>query len=147
MSNKEKPLQTSCGYLLKKTQHALRLHMDNHLRTIDLTTPQYAVLSQLEQHPGISNADLARAAFITPQTMYTIICNLENRNLIKRIPAKNHGRILQTQLTKQGLEMVLQAHQLITQAELTMFKAITKSEQKLFEQLLSRCFENLNKPI
>jgi DNA-binding MarR family transcriptional regulator len=38
--------------------------MDKALRSLELTTPQYAVLAQLELKPGISNAALARSAFI-----------------------------------------------------------------------------------
>ena len=57
------------GYKLKQTQHSLRLRMDEALKTFDLTTPQYAVLAQLELRPGISNAALARSSFITAQTM------------------------------------------------------------------------------
>ena len=49
MSNdKEAGVKSLLGYKLKKTQHALRLHMDEALRALDLTTPQYAVLAQLE---------------------------------------------------------------------------------------------------
>jgi hypothetical protein len=36
----------SLWYKLKKRQHALCLHMDDALRTLDLTTLQYAVLAQ-----------------------------------------------------------------------------------------------------
>jgi DNA-binding MarR family transcriptional regulator len=57
------------GYALKRAQHALRVSMDEVLRPLGLTTPQYAVLCAIEADPGISNASLARAAFVTAQTM------------------------------------------------------------------------------
>jgi DNA-binding MarR family transcriptional regulator len=82
--DKEIGVKSLLGYKLKKTQHALRLHMDEALRTIDLTTPQYAVLAQLELKPGASNAALARSAFITAQTMHGIVSNLEKRVLVER---------------------------------------------------------------
>ena len=114
------------GYKLKQTQHSLRLRMDEALRTLDLTTPQYAVLAQLELRPGISNAALARSSFITAQTMHGIVSNLEKRNLVKRKSDPQHGRILCTELTKQGMKVVQQAHNIISKVEASMTSTIPK---------------------
>jgi len=132
------------GYKLKQTQHSLRLHMDEALRTLDLTTPQYAVLAQLELRPGISNAALARSSFITAQTMHGIVLNLEKRSLVKRKSDPKHGRILATQLTAQGLKVVQHAHKMISKAEASMTATMTDDNKVLLEKLLIECFNNLN---
>lgn len=132
------------GYKLKKTQHILRLHMDEALRSLDLTTPQYAVLSQAELKPGISNAALARAAFITPQTMHGIVANLEKRGLIIRKNDPEHGRILRTELTDLGQKVVANAHEIIRRIEAKMLNNISNEHKLLFEKLLLECFNNLN---
>ena len=129
---------------LKKTQHALRLHMDAALKAIDLTTPQYAVLAQLEMEGGISNAELARRSFITAQTMHGIVQNLENRGLIKRENAPKNNRILSTTLTKQGLSTVQKAHRLIKDIENDMTSTMTTSQKDLLENMLSECLANLD---
>ncbi len=131
------------GYKLKKTQHALRLHMDEALRTLDLTTPQYAVLAQLELKPGASNAALARSAFITAQTMHGIVANLEKRVLIQRKSDTSHGRILCTELTDQGQEVVKQAHDMIRDVEARMLATVSVEHKILLEKLLLECFNNL----
>ena len=68
--------------------------MDRALVELNLTTPQYSVLSELHEFPGLSNADLARKSFVTPQTMNLIVQNLEARELIGRStvhePRKDH---------------------------------------------------------
>lgn len=56
--------------------------MDEALRSLGLTAPQYAVLSAVELEAGISNARLARAAFVTPQTVQGILANLERQGLL-----------------------------------------------------------------
>ena len=132
------------SYKLKQTQHSLRLHMDEALKTLDLTTPQYGVLAQLELRSGISNADLARSSFITAQTMHGIVSNLEKRNLVKRKSDPQHGRILCTELTKQGMKVVQQAHKIIRGVETAMTSTITEDNKVLLEQLLLACFNNLN---
>ena len=142
-SDKEVGVKSLLGYKLKKTQHALRLQMDEALRNLDLTTPQYAVLAQLELRPGISNAALARSSFITPQTMHGIVSNLEKRGLVQRKNDASHGRILCTELTDQGMKVVQQAHDMIRSVELRMLSTLSKEHKALLEKLLLECFNNL----
>lgn len=142
--DKELNVAELLGYKLKQTQHALRLRMDEVLTSLDLTTPQYAVLAQLELRPGISNAALARSSFITAQTMHGIVSNLEKRNLVKRKADPEHGRILRTELTQQGSKVVKQAHELIYTIESRMTATISTDHQVLLEKLLRECFNNLN---
>lgn len=117
--------------------------MDDALRLLDLTTPQYAVLAQLELKPGISNAALARSAFITAQTMHGIVSNLEKRGLIQRKGNTSHGRILCTELTDQGLRVVEQAHDMIRTVEARMLATVSADHKALLENLLLECFNNL----
>ena len=132
------------GYQLKKTQHALRMQMDDVLKTLDLTTPQYSVLAQLEVEGGLSNAELARRSFITAQTMHGIVSNLEIRGLIKRKGASQHGRILCTELTDRGYEVVILAHKMIQAVEKRMLYTVSDDQKLLLEKLLMECFDNLN---
>jgi DNA-binding MarR family transcriptional regulator len=141
--DKEVGVKSLLGYKLKKTQHALRLHMDEALRALDLTTPQYAVLAQLELKPGASNAALARSAFITAQTMHGIVANLEKRGLIQRKNDVSHGRILCTELTNQGHKVVTQAHDMICDVEARMLATVSGEHKALLEKLLLECFNNL----
>lgn len=136
-------VQSLLAYKLKKTQHALRLHMDEALRALDLTTPQYAVLAQLELKPGVSNASLARSAFITAQTMHGIVSHLEKRGLVERKRDTAHGRILCTELTNQGYQVVTQAHDRIRAVESRMLATMNKQNQLLLEKWLTECYHNL----
>jgi DNA-binding MarR family transcriptional regulator len=142
-SDKEIGVKSLFGYKLKKTQHALRTSMDEALRAFDLTTPQYAVLAQLELKPGASNAELARSAFITAQTMHGIVSNLEKRGLVERKNDASHGRILCTELTDQGHKVVAQAHDMISAVESRMLATVSREHKVLLEKLLIECFNNL----
>ncbi len=133
----------STGYILKKAQQMLRLKMDQAIAPLTLTTPQYAVLARLEESPGISNADLARDSFITPQTMHSIVANLEKKHLVKRKQSPEHGRILCTQLTSQGKLVVKKAHSLVESAEKKMLRSISAKSKKILEALLLECIDNL----
>src|SRR5580704_18516966 len=94
------------GYRLKITQHLLRQRLDAELSAIGTTAPQNAALLAIADNPRISNASLARAAFVTPQTMQAILVNLERGGLIVRSPHPGHGRVIMTELTKAGQKAV-----------------------------------------
>ncbi len=131
------------GYLLKRAQAALRSELDRVLESKGLTTPQYAVLSALERDPGLSNADLARRSFVTPQTMIRIVENLESLGLIRREPHLTHGRILVASLTREGKRLVGACHEGVDAVERRMLQGLSTSERSTLQKLLARCVDAL----
>ncbi|MCX5387331.1 MarR family winged helix-turn-helix transcriptional regulator [Streptomyces sp. NBC_00083] len=90
------------GYLLKRAQAALRGAMDKVLREHGLTVPQYSTLELLAQNPGMSNAELARATFVTRQSGNVVLRGLQDAGLIIRPATADHGRALPARLTEEG---------------------------------------------
>jgi DNA-binding MarR family transcriptional regulator len=131
------------GYLIKRTQQELRSRMDAELQQVNLTTAQYAALNALEETPNLSNAALARACFITPQTMIEIIQGLQQLGLIVRQSHPEHGRIIQTQLTPLGSEKVTSAQKIVAEMEAKMLVGLTSSDQKILANYLEKCRTNL----
>lgn len=117
--------------------------MDDTLRPLALTTPQYSVLSALEVEAGISNARLARAAFVTPQTMHGLLTNLERAELIARDADPGHGRILRTQLTERGQQVLTDAHEKVAVIEASMMASIGEANSARMTTALTRCAEDL----
>ena len=76
--------------------------MADALGPYGLTVTQFAVLTGLEEEPGLSNADLARRAFVTPQSMHAVLQELESRQFLVRRPHPQHRRVLQAELTEGG---------------------------------------------
>jgi DNA-binding MarR family transcriptional regulator len=126
------------GYLIKEVQHMLRTSMDNALRDIELTTPQYSILSELDEFPGLSNADLARRSFVTPQTMNLIVRSLEEHGLIAKEPNETHGRKQDIRLTEQGQKLLKRAHQAVGGIETGLFGCLSTLESKQFESALNK---------
>lgn len=145
MSRKEitAPLDQHFGYILKRAQQMLRTRMDNELRSHKLTTPQYAVLCAVSVTPNISNADLAKAAFVTAQTMQGIIATLEKRGLLERSPDPEHGRRLMAQLTGSGSKAVKAADATIERVEAKMISSISSREIEQATNTLLACIDNL----
>jgi DNA-binding MarR family transcriptional regulator len=131
----------SLGYALKRAQQALRGHLDTGLRNIGLTTPQYSVLAGLERSEGLSNAELARRAFVTPQTMQAIIVTLERDGLVKRMAHPAHGRVLTTELTREGRSALRAAHEIVATAETRARDAAAPDDPELIYAALLRIAE------
>ena len=130
------------GFWLKRAQHAYRTRLDADLRPLGLTAPQYAVLATIATEPGASNAGLARAAFVTAQTMQGILSTLERSGLLQRTPHPQHGRVLETTLTEQGATVLAQARDRVERIERLLVTA-TDGESDQFVRLLSQIVDHL----
>ncbi|WP_336049092.1 MarR family winged helix-turn-helix transcriptional regulator [Streptomyces sp. CA2R101] len=112
------------GYLLKRTQAALRGAMDKVLREHGLTVPQYATLELLALHPGMSNADLARATFVTRQSGNVVLRGLQEAGLITRPATADHGRARPARLTEEGTARLAAVQTAVYAVEQRMVEAV-----------------------
>ncbi|WP_410671369.1 MarR family winged helix-turn-helix transcriptional regulator [Amycolatopsis sp. cmx-4-68] len=124
------PVDESVGYALKKASALLRSAMDQALRPLDLTVPQYACLEVLRQRPGLSGSELARAVFVSRQSMNLVLKGLEDRGLLTRPPVPAHGKALPTELTPAGRERLLAASRALSVVENRMLAALTPSARR-----------------
>ncbi len=138
-------LEQSVGYQLKRVQHALRARMDDLLRRLELTTPQYAALTVISAHPGLSGNKIAQQCFVTPQTMNLILTNLEERALIVRRPHPEFGRLLQTFLTPEGEQRLQESTHGVDQIEATMLAHLTHEQAMHLAHELACCSDALEK--
>lgn len=126
------------SYSLKLAQQALRNRLDNGLREIGLTTPQYGVLTFLKKEAGASNATLARHSFVTPQTMQGILVALEREGYITRTAHPDHGRIQKTELTTKGSDALIAASNIIADTEARLCEACANIDSQEVTTLLLR---------
>jgi DNA-binding MarR family transcriptional regulator len=133
------PVDESVGYVLKKAASALRAAMDAALRPVDLTVPQYACLELLGQRPGLSGSELARAVFVTRQSMNLVLHGLERRGLLTRPAVPGHGKALPTELTPAGRGQLRAASRAVRAVEDKMLAGLTPAAQRRLCKDLSAC--------
>jgi DNA-binding MarR family transcriptional regulator len=83
-------------------QLARRLRTD--VNPGELSWSQNAVLARLEKAGPMTTADLARSEFVKPQSMGTILADLEQAGLVQRRPHPTDGRQVLFALTADGIE-------------------------------------------
>ncbi|MGY3452537.1 MarR family winged helix-turn-helix transcriptional regulator [Bradyrhizobium sp. USDA 4353] len=126
------------AYLLRQAQAAARLSLERALVSTGLTHPQFVVLTMLKAYPGLSGADCARVALLTPQTVNVIIGNLERDGAITRSPHPVHGRVLQWTLTRRGLALLAKARQQASALERRLARGVSQRELATIRRWLAR---------
>jgi DNA-binding MarR family transcriptional regulator len=129
--------------LIKTLHQALRAALDDALRRSDHTLSQQAVMVTLGRMPGASNAELARAAFVSPQSMGELLQSLEAKGWVTRSPSAANARVRETRVTPAGLRAVASAGVELAKVEQRLGGALTAPEQKALRSLLQRCLEAL----
>jgi DNA-binding MarR family transcriptional regulator len=132
-------LDEAVGYVLKQAASALRTAMETALRPLELSVPQYACLELLKQRPGSSNADLARGAFVTRQSMNGVLRGLQDRGLVTRPQAAPHGRALPALLTPAGRHRLIAASTAVRSVEQFMLIDLLPAHQHRLRDDLARC--------
>jgi len=131
------------GYSLKVAQHRLRQRLEAELARTGVSASQNAVLLAISENPRISNASLARAAFVAPQSMQEMLVTLERAGFIVRTPHPERGRIVMTELTKKGRSAAQAGMVAAETVERQMLSGLTDDEAKLLRGLLQRCADAL----
>lgn len=124
------------GYLIKRVQERFRVQMDAALEAHRLTTASYAALYHLRDGPR-SGTQLARACWVTPQTMHRITTDLLERGFLQ--PAGAQGRAILLKLSKRGLAALIDAEADVLKVEATMTQALSEQERAQLESALLRC--------
>ena len=133
------------GYQLKHVQAALRARMDEALRPLGLSAPQYLCLELLSRAPGASTSDLAREAFVTRQTMSTLLRTLVDRGLAQRAAQASSGRALPVQLTPEGPSLLKEASKVTKEIERVMVAPLSETQLRTVREAMSACIAALEK--
>jgi DNA-binding MarR family transcriptional regulator len=137
-------LATSPGYLLKVASAALRSAMEEVLRPLGMTITHYSCLEVLAQRPGSSNSDLARATFVTRQSMNVLLQTLQSDGLVTRPDHAASGRALPTRLTDAGRRQLVTASAAVRGVEERMLDGLSAADRTRLTGLLSHCISALS---
>ncbi|WP_030377465.1 MULTISPECIES: MarR family winged helix-turn-helix transcriptional regulator [unclassified Streptomyces] len=122
-------LDTSLGYLLKEASSALRVAMEEVLRPLGMSVTHYSCLELLAQRPGLSNSELARGAFVTRQSMNTLLKNLERDGFVTRPAEAPVGKVLPARLTPRGRRSLEKATAAVRSVEVRMLTGLSEADR------------------
>ncbi|WP_306204468.1 MarR family winged helix-turn-helix transcriptional regulator [Actinoplanes sp. RD1] len=136
-------LEKSLGYLLKEASSALRTAMEEVLRPLGMSVTHYSCLELLAQRPGLSNSELARGAFVTRQSMNTLLQALERDDYVTRPAAAPVGKVLPARLTPRGRRSLEKATVAVRSVEVRMLAGLSEEDQAEALRLLRSMVRSL----
>jgi DNA-binding MarR family transcriptional regulator len=131
-------------YLIKQLEWAVRAHLDEIMRSYNLTTLQYTALSVLAHHPGMSAAQLARRSFVSSQAANEMVSALERKGLVERGIDETNRRALKVFLTDRGAEVLAGLDDHVDQLEAQMFAGVSAAKEAQFRAVLRSCLDAVN---
>lgn len=131
------------SYLVFRLERRIRARLDDALARHGVTTTEYMTLSEMRLRSGLSSAQLARIAFVTPQAMNLVIRDLEQRGLISREPSENGGRVLRASLTRTGLSVLRRCDRALDDIEEVMLATLDEEDLQSLADHLTACSQAL----
>lgn len=131
------------SYVVARLERALRREISELVQPHGLTVPQYTTLSVLSSRSGLSNAQLARRSYITPQTMSEVIVALEEKGLVERAPDPGHRRILRIKVTSKGRRLMARCDAEVEEMEQQMLVELSPEERSRLLDTLRSCVHRL----
>lgn len=131
------------GILIKETQAVLHQRMDDVLRPLGLSVPQYACLNALHDTPGITGSELARRAFVSRQSMNVLLQGLDRRGLIERSEEPGPRRERATLLTAEAVALLGRARAEVATVAALMTAGLDRAAAAQLSTLLSTCRDAL----
>lgn len=144
VSSEAPPHAASLIYMIGRVDRGIRREMRARLAPWELTVVEYTTLSVLEATPRLSNAQLARRALITPQSMIEILGGLERRHLVTRRIDPDHGRILRAELTAAGRRLLAAANPAIAGLQDEIFAGVPAEARRAATIAMRAAMANLS---
>ncbi len=130
-------------YRLVRLADRLERRFSTALAPDRLSPRQFSVLAVLAATPGVTSADLARAVLTTPQSMHTLLDQLQARGLVDRGPQRGRGRAAPVQLTAAGRELLSRAGERVVALEAQTRAHLGEDDHRHLVRLLGRVEDGL----
>lgn len=145
MDEPEPRTEEMSGYLIKRAQAAIHVGLEEIVSAHGLGIPQFVVLSFLAETPGLANADLARRAFVTPQSMNEVLKQLESAGLVERRPNSTNARILNAYLTRTGIRKRKAVSSEVEELEERILCGLSSRERRNLNRALLTIIDNVTR--
>jgi DNA-binding MarR family transcriptional regulator len=136
MSDESEFDNQTLGYLMYRASLVLQPAVNAALRPLGLTLPDVVCMKILAASPGMSNAELARATNVTPQSMNAILKRLQDMGAVTRPASVSSGRALPAQLTREGKTLLKRGEAAGEAAEAQVLAELTPTQRRQVKRLL-----------
>lgn len=115
-------------------------HIEHRLTAViaeqGLTTIQFGVLAQLSANGPLTNAELARATFLRPQSMAGVLDGMAHKGLLVRADNRSRGRASPVAISDRGSALFDRAWPAFVEANRPAALGLTDSQGRSLNKML-----------
>ena len=134
--------RNALGYLVGHTRKAMLEELDRELAALDLTTPQYVVISALARSPGASASEFCKGMLYDPGAMTRLLDRLEQKGFVRRARLPGDRRRVTLDLTAEGRAIYPKTIPVVVRVFNSLLKGFSKTEVRELESFLKRILAN-----
>ncbi len=133
------------GSIIADSARLMRRAFDARARAIEVTRPQWQVLSTLVRHEGVNQGKLAEYLDVEPITVCRMIDRLQEAGLVERRPDIADRRSWNLYLTPKAHDLLAQLRPLADMIIEEALDGIEPAERATLRRLLERLRVNLSR--
>lgn len=140
-------LSTAVGPRARLLRNLLRMRAGMVSEPYELPAGSLTLLSLISANQGCSQSALADRSGLFRANVVTILNELEERNLVKRVRSERDRRYKTVMLTAQGRQLMARLDAEITAIEASIFEEFEDQEMVKFTEYLDRAIAALTKSL
>ncbi|MCU4347726.1 MarR family transcriptional regulator [Acinetobacter lactucae] len=131
------------GLMLRKANNAYRNKVEKTLKKKGVTGSQFSILSAISSFPMSSNAEIARIAHLTPQTVNLMVNKLHKENALKKSKHSQNKLVQLLEITDHGERLLQESNELILNSlDKKLDFEFTKEELAIVRKWLCKVIED-----
>ncbi len=138
-------MQTGFIWSIDLLSHLVRQQINALLAPLGLTFPKYSALKAIEDKQALTNADLARSCLVRPQTMNSVVRDLQAAGLISAAAAPDHNLKILYSLTPQAKELLTQAHAIVQGLENAFLVGLGEAKVQEMQEMMQNTLARLQR--
>lgn len=128
------------GHLIRRLQQISSSIFAQHMKAfgIELTSPQYAALAMIDDHPRIDQATLAGAIAFDRATIGGVVDRLVGKGFVERSTNPNDRRARVLILTPEGKAILKELRPIVKKAQDSILPSLSEAERQEFIRLAAK---------
>ena len=139
---KDFSIDETLSFLIAQTCKNHRGKTNEMLSKVGLYTGQEMILSYLSKHKNIPQNNLVSAMGVQPATITKGLQRLEKSGYIRRDKSEDDARVININLTNQGIQIQNSINKIWNELETITFQGFTEPEKIVFRRLLLQIINN-----
>jgi DNA-binding MarR family transcriptional regulator len=132
------------GFLIRRLHQIHSALFADEAEGLDITPPQYGVLSVVAAQPGLDQSAIAEEIGVDRATLASVVARLEAAGFVRRTVAKTDRRQKLLSLTPRGRTILARMQGPVQRAQERILEPLSPKDREQFLKLLNRLVDGGN---